>query len=559
MAGIIDLTGDTAVDDRRTTVNIDADAEDTDLKLAIELSLQDQPAASSIPDETRATGRNEDDADEPPSVPTGLLGLDRKAMEMERLARLKRKRGVKLGSSDPTKHSPRYRARTPEPFKSISPPPKRNKQSTMQSSHVTTTSASSASQASRGPFAFPAPEVLFTSSPSRHSHDQLIATSFRDIIAPPRPGLHLKSALFSSFIADFDWLLPHFDTQKTSFVFILHSFSAQHRNLLQEDFAGIPNVRLVMPQSLGGSGNMHSKIMLLFFKSDTDHVPEICRLIVTSANLTPADWGIGNVMENIAMVVDLPSTNRSSSKVASDASTFRAQLAKQLEMMEVPQQVILRLEGFEFSAIDNIRLVQSMSQSKVLESTKSSPSDRELDPTRTGLLSLSDAVASLGLSLTPEDSSYPPTIDYVTSSLGNLSQQFTQQLLQAICGRLDPTQVAPAKKTAKKTLEQSSQSEETINDRLNIYFPSHNTVSESRGGLQSAGTICFQKDWWSKNDLIRQSLRDCIGVRNDGILMHSKIMYVRFKQPMVIEQAGTRVQCHGWVYLGSANLSESAW
>lgn len=64
---------------------------------------------------------------------------------------------------------------------------------------------------------------------------------------------------------------------------------------------------------------------------------------------------------------------------------------------------------------------------------------------------------------------------------------------------------------------------------------------------QSAGTIRFQSKWWNATSFPRQVLRDCRNVRS-GVLMHSKIMFVRHK-------SGSR----GWAYVGSHNLSESAW
>lgn len=362
----------------------------------------------------------------------------------------------------------------------------------------------------------------------------------------------------SSFIADFDWLLPHFDTKSTSFVFVLHAFSNQHREALQNDFSGIPNVKLVMPQCLGGSGNMHSKLALLFFKSAIDEDQDICRIIVSSANLIPADWGVGNVMENVVFVVDLPAKKASSSVKIGKQFPFEHQLTSQLRALQVPEQVLQRLALFDFAATDHLALIHSMSQSKILEGGALTP-DRSVDTTRTGLLALSDAVASLGLSLRPEDLSYPPVIDYLTSSLGNLSPAFAQQLFQAVCGHLDPSKIASNKKVKTKLSQANADIEAAMQTNLSIYFPTAGTVRTSRGGKHSAGTICFQRDWWEKNDLIRQCLHDCVGTRDDGILMHSKIMYVRFRRPKIIDRAGERVECFGWVYLGSANLSESAW
>ncbi len=68
----------------------------------------------------------------------------------------------------------------------------------------------------------------------------------------------------------------------------------------------------------------------------------------------------------------------------------------------------------------------------------------------------------------------------------------------------------------------------------------------TRRCLQSAGTICFRPAWWESAKFPREVLRDCRNVRK-GLLMHSKMMFVR------------RTGASGWAYVGSANLSESAW
>jgi hypothetical protein len=68
---------------------------------------------------------------------------------------------------------------------------------------------------------------------------------------------------------------------------------------------------------------------------------------------------------------------------------------------------------------------------------------------------------------------------------------------------------------------------------------------------QGAGTICFQQKYWASESFPRGLMRDCKSQR-EGLLLHSKMIYVRLDNPNV----------HGnmaWAYLGSHNLSESAW
>jgi len=60
----------------------------------------------------------------------------------------------------------------------------------------------------------------------------------------------------------------------------------------------------------------------------------------------------------------------------------------------------------------------------------------------------------------------------------------------------------------------------------------------------------MQKKWWDAATFPRDMIRDSVS-RRKGLLMHTKIMFVRAKAE------GGRIL--SWVYLGSANLSESAW
>lgn len=48
-------------------------------------------------------------------------------------------------------------------------------------------------------------------------------------------------------------------------------------------------------------------------------------------------------------------------------------------------------------------------------------------------------------------------------------------------------------------------------------------------------------------------MRDCVNNRR-GLLMHSKIIYVRH-----VSRPESNNDAIGWAYVGSANLSESAW
>lgn len=61
-------------------------------------------------------------------------------------------------------------------------------------------------------------------------------------------------------------------------------------------------------------------------------------------------------------------------------------------------------------------------------------------------------------------------------------------------------------------------------DRFRAYFPSLDVVKNSKGGLPSAGTICFQSKWYKSPTFPSQVLRDCESQR-PGVLMHNKVSF----------------------------------
>lgn len=92
-----------------------------------------------------------------------------------------------------------------------------------------------------------------------------------------------------------------------------------------------------------------------------------------------------------------------------------------------------------------------------------------------------------------------------------------------------------------------------IEEGFRIMFPSRETIEKSKGGLGCGGTICFQSQWYNKETFPKELLFDCKSKRT-GLLMHSKLF---FTAPANLNASGSRNSA--WAYVGSANLSESAW
>jgi tyrosyl-DNA phosphodiesterase len=82
--------------------------------------------------------------------------------------------------------------------------------------------------------------------------------------------------------------------------------------------------------------------------------------------------------------------------------------------------------------------------------------------------------------------------------------------------------------------------------RFRVYFPSVNTVKESIGGPQSAGTICFMSRWYEDARFQRHVFRECIS-RRKGLLMHNKVssfMMWQFSENVLLT-SGFRCCLHG--------------
>jgi hypothetical protein len=203
MASPIDLTQDSG-----------SEESDEDLKHAISMSLS-QPELSNRSTSLKLTKSDEHPPKLQPTGP-GILGLDRKQMEVERLARhaqLKRKRDSTDISAPPISR----RTRTKSPASQPSP----RKPTSME------TERAFAARPSQAPSSKPPsrPQAIlqypigiikrtWISSHPRTDRD----ITFSELIDPPS----LKSALLSSFTWDFDWLFPHFRTKETNFVLVMH-------------------------------------------------------------------------------------------------------------------------------------------------------------------------------------------------------------------------------------------------------------------------------------------------------------------------------------------------
>ena len=489
--------------------------DDLELKQAIALSLQDQDHLSQQREVIDLDA--DDQLDEVPSAqsseqvdmpPTraglnSMLGLNRKAMEAERLAR-KRK------------------------LVSISPPPSRAtkaaRTSAIAGSDVPIRPVQRIKASNGTTSAVPGFVTAAKSSGLQFPHGVVKRTW---AYGHPRKGDDIKIqevlqhedlnlAVLSSFQWDIEWLFHKIDLQKTQMVLVMQAKDEATKAQYKRETAEMPNLRLCFPSMDGQINCMHSKLMLL------SH-PTYIRIVVPTANLVPYDWGQDGAMENMAFIIDLPRLPKAENQTpdASDQTLFARELIYFLRAQGLDPSIIQSLHNFDFSATKDLAFVHTIG----------GPS-RGTAWQRTGYCGLGRAIKHLNLA-TDE----PLSIDFVTSSMGSLTFDFLSAIYLAAQGDDGTTEQARRVLLRGKAQKQQREREEAARERqqlietlktnFRIYFPTHETVATSSGGVDCGGTICCQPKYWNAPGFPKDLLRDCRSVR-PGMLMHNKVSNTSF-------------------------------
>lgn len=479
--------------------------DDDELRQAIALSLAEQEIDSNGPNGERSRPSqvptktinivdllSDDDSEvsqkEPSTSPSyslafgrsGLLGLNRKEMEEERLAR-KRKASI---SPPPLRKVAKLSNPVAEPAKASSPV-------------IATTSPVSSLQFSRG--------TVKKTWAFGHPRDEDIK------IEEVLQRADLTLAVFSSFQWDVEWLLGKVNADGTKMIFVMQAKEVATRHQYERETASMPNLRFCFPNMDGQINCMHSKLMLLAH-------PSYLRIVVPTANLVPYDWGESGVMENMVFLIDLPRLAGGQQVLLESMTFFGRELIHFIKAMGLQEDVLRSVYNFDFSATDGLAFIHTIggAHSSDAESWR-----------RTGYCGLGRAVKELGLG-----SDGPLGVDFVTSSIGSLNMDFITTMYLAATG--DDGLMEYEWRTSKQTTTNSSRAggqqvttvkEQTIasiDQGFRIYFPTHDTVVNSKGGAACGGTICFQTKWYSAATFPRRLLRDCKSQRK-GMLMHNKV------------------------------------
>ncbi|KAL7912324.1 phospholipase D/nuclease [Trichoderma velutinum] len=429
----------------------------------------------------------------------GSLLLDRKAMEQERLNRLnslaKRQRSPTDDGDDDVVEVP---------------PPKKLARTAPEPTSKTTSKAKTTATVKR----------TWARGCARTGDEITIEEVFQKD--------QLELAVLSSFQWDEEWMISKLDIRRTKILLLAFAKDETQKNLMRGNVPS--NIKFCFPP-MHGPGAMHSKLQLLKFS-------DRLRVVIPTGNLVPYDWGETGVMENMVFLIDLPRLEDPAAHPPQTPTGFYTELVHFLQATGVGEKMVASLSNYDFSKTSDIAFVHTIPGSHTGKTAE-----------RTGYCGLGASVAALGLA-NPE----PVEVD-LCASLGSINRGLVEAIYNACRGDdgIDDynnsggasSRSRPARKPAETTSKE-------LKDRFRIYFPTDQTVARSRGGRNAGGTICVQARWWRSPNFPRELVRDVI--TRDRLLIHSKVIFVR----RVGDVQATR-QPPGWAYVGSANLSESAW
>jgi len=348
----------------------------------------------------------------------------------------------------------------------------------------------------------------------------------------------LKTAVLSAFQWNMEWLFRKLNINQTKCIFVMQAKEQSLKDQMLEETKDMRKfLRLCFPSMDGLINCMHSKLMLLFH-------PDKLRVAIPTANLLDFDWGESGVMENSVWLIDLPRLSGNAASKVEDLTDFGKELMYFVGKQGLPQDAIEGILNFDFAATKDMAFVHTVGGMLYGDEAE-----------RTGLPGLAQAVRQHNLTTTDLD------IDFAASSMGSLKDEFLKNVHAAAKGENMVERAEAATSKAKSSFFQAKKAEpndHSIRDKVRLYFPTHDTVTSSTAG--GAGTICLNRKWFEDMTFPRRCFRDYISTR-PGLLSHNKILYARgLRKPDATDgEEPAAVDKIAWAYVGSANMSESAW
>lgn len=346
----------------------------------------------------------------------------------------------------------------------------------------------------------------------------------------------LSTAILSAFQWDIDWVLSKVNSPATKLIFVMQAKEKALRDQMLDETKDMRGyLRLCFPPMDGQIFCMHSKLMLLFH-------PHKLRVAIPSANLMKYDWGETGVMENSVFMIDLPRLEENVPQDPSNLPSFGKELLHFLEKQHIPEDARNGVLKFDFAAAKHLAFVHTVGGVTYGN-----------DMQRTGFLGLSKAVTEHELATQPD-----LQVDFCASSIGSLTHDFVRTMHDAARGEASVPSSAPST-SSRKAGSAAALKRADANERFRLYFPTLETVAASSGGVANGGTICLQRKYWEGNNAFPHAcFRDFRSVR-PGLLSHNKILYARGHGKAAGARDEGRCGDVAWAYVGSANMSESAW
>jgi len=345
----------------------------------------------------------------------------------------------------------------------------------------------------------------------------------------------VRTAVLSAFQWDVEWVLSKLKVPQnggqTKCIFVMQAKDESLKEEMLEQTKDQKSwLRLCFPSMEGQIHCMHSKLMLLFH-------PNKLRIAIPTANLLNFDWGETGVMENSVWLIDLPRLPDGRKTARDDLTPFARELLFFCQRQGIDQDVRDGVLDFDFGATAKTAFVHTVGGVSYGANAE-----------RTGLPGLAKAVRDLDIGSTD------PEIDFAASSIGSLNDDFLHHVQAAASGQDMVKRAEAAVSAAKSSFFQAktkSPSDHSIRDKIRLYFPTQETVTSSKAG--AVGTICLSRKWFEAMTFPRRCFRDYISTRH-GLLSHNKILYTRG-----VRKEGDEEEKVAWAYIGSSNMSESAW
>lgn len=261
------------------------------------------------------------------------------------------------------------------------------------------------------------------------------------------------------------------------------------------------------------TGSSHSKVLVLVY-------PTFLRVVITSCNMMDADTEIN---DNHWYIHDLP---KLSSRSKEETTGFEADLLSHLRALGTPEDFVSSIEGmYDYSTV-KVHLVTSA------PGTHSGPRAQQH-----GLLRLRHVLRKLDLDLAQKKAAEDLRLEICTASLGNLSAGWLKGFFDCATGKdsID----------APKTIS-------AVPKKLKLFYPTNDDVMAAENEPQpGAGNIsCHTRPWSSTSKNIRDLFHHYHS-KDTGRIFHQKLI-------MAYNHRDT-IKVPYYVYVGSANLSQSAW